>query len=334
MHILVTGGAGFIGAHTCVALLEAGHHVIVADNLSNSDPGTLQKIKQITGKTVTFYRIDVTGTVALDRLFAAHAIDAVIHFAGLKAVGESVAKPLEYYRNNIIGTMTLAEACRKNGVKRFIFSSSATVYGDNRVPFVETMPLRPAKSPYGRTKAISEQILVDLARAWPGWAVVLLRYFNPVGAHESGLIGEAPAGIPNNLMPHITRVAGGKLDQLRIFGDDYPTVDGTGVRDYIHVCDLAEGHLRALERLSPGVRVYNLGTGRGTSVLQLVRAFEQASGIELPYEIVARRPGDVAESYADVTRAKEELGWVAGRDIIDMCRDAWRFERGRTETGN
>ncbi len=331
MNILVTGGAGFIGSHTCVALLAAGHGVIVADNLSNSSTGVLDKVKQITGRGVLFYRIDVTEAAAVDQVFADHSIDGVIHFAGLKAVGESVAKPLEYYYNNTVSTMVLAGACLKHGVKRFVFSSSATVYGDNRVPFVETMPLKPATNPYGHTKAMSEQILSDAAGADPGLAVALLRYFNPVGAHASGLIGEAPSGIPNNLMPYITRVAKGELEKLRIFGNDYPTADGTGVRDYIHVCDLAEGHLQALDRLTPGVHVYNLGTGRGTSVLQLVRAFEKANRLQLPYAIVNRRPGDIAESYADVSKARRELGWMAKRDLFDMCRDAWRFEKGRSE---
>lgn len=329
MNILVTGGAGFIGSHTCVALLEAGHGVVVADNLCNSSEETLDKIKQITGKEVTFYKIDVTDGAAVDQIFANHSFDGVIHFAGLKAVGESVEKPLDYYYNNTVSTMILAVACQKHKVKRFVFSSSATVYGDNRVPFVETMELRPATNPYGRTKAISEQILSDAARAVPGLAVALLRYFNPVGAHESGLIGEAPAGIPNNLMPYITQVAKGKLAKLSIFGNDYPTIDGTGVRDYIHVCDLAEGHLRALDKLSRGVHIYNLGTGKGTSVLQLVQAFEEANGIKLPYEIGERRPGDIAESYADVTKAREKLDWVAKRNIMDMCRDAWQFEKGQ-----
>ncbi len=329
MNILVTGGAGFIGSHTCVALLVAGYSVIVVDNLCNSSAETLDKVKQITGKELIFYRIDVTDTAAVDRVFADHPIDGVIHFAGLKAVGESVEKPLEYYYNNTVSTMVLAGACRKYGVKRFVFSSSATVYGDNRVPFVETMELRPATNPYGQTKVISERILTDVARNASDWAVALLRYFNPVGAHESGLIGEAPAGIPNNLMPYITQVAKGKLAKLYVFGNDYPTVDGTGVRDYIHVCDLAEGHLRALDRLTPGVHIYNLGAGQGTSVLQLVKAFEEANGIKLPYEVVARRPGDIAESYADVAKARRELDWAAKRNIIDMCRDAWRFEKGR-----
>ena len=329
MNILVAGGAGFIGSHTCLALLEAGYSVIVVDNLCNSSVETLDRVEEISGKKPLFFKVDVTNEAAVDIIFNTYPVDGVIHFAGFKAVGESVEKPLEYYHNNIVSTMVLAGVCRKHGVKRFVFSSSATVYGDNRVPFVETMDPRPATNPYGRTKIVSEQFLADLARAEPGWAVALLRYFNPVGAHESGLIGDAPAGIPNNLMPYITQVAGGKLDRLRIFGNDYPTVDGPGVRDYIHVSDLAEGHLRALERLTPGVHIFNLGTGRGTSVLQLVQAFEAANGISLPYEIVERRPGDIAESYADVTKAQRELGWAARRNIIDMCRDAWRFERGR-----
>ena len=329
MNILVAGGAGFIGSHTCLALLEAGYDVIVVDNFCNSTVETLDRIEEISGKKPLFFKVDVTNEAAVDIIFNTYPVDGVIHFAGFKAVAESVEKPLEYYHNNIVSTMVLAGACRKHGVKRFVFSSSATVYGDNRVPFVETMEPRPAANPYGRTKIVSEQFLADLARAEPGWAVALLRYFNPVGAHESGLIGDAPAGIPNNLMPYITQVAGGKLDRLRIFGNDYPTVDGTGVRDYIHVSDLAEGHLRALDRLTPGVHIFNLGTGRGTSVLQLVQAFEAANGISLPYEIVERRSGDIAESYADVTKALKELGWVAKRGVTDMCRDAWRFERGR-----
>ena len=328
MNILITGGAGFIGSHTCVALLEAGHSVVVADNLCNSSAAALERVRQITGKELLFYQIDVTAAPLVEGIFKKHRFDGVIHFAGLKAVGESVEQPLEYYYNNTVSTMVLAAACRKYGVKRFVFSSSATVYGENEVPFVETMALRPAANPYGRTKAMSEQILSDAARAEPGWAVALLRYFNPVGAHESGLIGEAPTGVPNNLMPYITQVARGKLAKLRIFGDDYPTIDGTGVRDYIHVCDLAEGHLRALEGLRTGVHIYNLGTGRGTSVLQLVKAFEEANGLKLPCEIAARRPGDIAESYADVSKAARELGWKARRDLVQMCRDAWRFEQG------
>lgn len=328
MNILVTGGAGYIGSHTCVALLEAGHTVVVADNLGNSKAETIDKIKQITNKEITFYQIDVTDEPAVERVFFSHDVDGVIHFAGFKAVGESVEKPLAYYYNNIVGTMILAKACQKYGVHRFVFSSSATVYGENEVPFVETMQLLPTTNPYGETKSMSERILTDAARANPAFSVALLRYFNPVGAHESGLIGEAPSGIPNNLMPYVTQVAKGKLEQLRVFGNDYPTVDGTGVRDYIHVMDLAEGHVVALNNLTEGVHIYNLGTGQGTSVLQLVKAFEEANGIKVPYEIVGRRPGDIAECYADASKAKRELGWTAKRDVIAMCRDAWRFEKG------
>ncbi|MBM7610247.1 UDP-glucose 4-epimerase [Lysinibacillus composti] len=331
MNILVTGGAGFIGSHTCVALLEAGHSVIIADNLSNSKRETVMKIMDIADKEVNFYEIDVTDAEAIDIIFRNYKIDGVIHFAGLKAVGESVDKPLEYYYNNIVSTMVLTKACQKYGVNRFVFSSSATVYGDNKVPFVETMDLLPTTNPYGETKAMSERILTDIANANPAFSVSILRYFNPVGAHESGQIGEAPNGIPNNLMPYVTQVAKGKLDKLRVFGNDYPTVDGTGVRDYIHVEDLAEGHVAALENLTEGVHVYNLGTGKGTSVLELVKAFEEANDIEVPYEIVDRRPGDIASCYADASKAKRELGWTAKRDIIAMCRDAWRFEKNFKE---
>ena len=328
MKVLVTGGAGYIGSHTCVALLEAGHTVVVADNLCNSRAETLDKVRQITKREVTFYRIDVTEEAAVEAVLANHVLDGVIHFAGLKAVGESVEKPLAYYYNNIVGTLVLARACLKYGIKRFVFSSSATVYGENEVPFVETMPLLPTTNPYGETKAISERILTDVARVNPDFSVSLLRYFNPVGAHESGLIGEAPSGIPNNLMPYVTQVAKGKLAKLRVFGNDYPTVDGTGVRDYIHVMDLAEGHVAALNHLTAGVHIYNLGTGQGTSVLQMLKAFEEANNIKVPYEIVDRRPGDIAECYADVSRARRELGWTAKRNIVAMCRDAWRFEQG------
>jgi len=327
MEILVTGGIGYIGSHTCVALLKAGHTVIVADNLCNSNAETIERIKQITNKEIIFYQIDVTDKAAVDSVFSNHQLDGVIHFAGLKAVGESIKKPLAYYFNNIVSTMVLAEACRKYNVLRFVFSSSATVYGENEVPFVESMKLLPTTNPYGETKAMSERILTDIVKANPDWSVTLLRYFNPVGAHESGLIGEAPIGIPNNLMPYITQVAKGKLDKLRVFGDDYPTVDGTGVRDYIHVCDLAEGHVAALDNLIDGVHIYNLGTSQGTSVLQLVKAFEEASCIDVPYEIVSRRPGDIAECYADASKAERELGWIAKRNLVDMCRDAWRFEK-------
>ncbi len=326
MNLLVTGGAGYIGSHTCVALLKAGHKVIVADNLCNSSAETIAQVKQITNKEISFYQIDVTDETAVNTVFGNHSIDGIIHFAGFKAVGESVEKPLAYYYNNIVSTMVLAKACQKYGVKRFVFSSSATVYGENEAPFVETMKLLPTTNPYGETKAMSERILTDIVKANPDWSVALLRYFNPVGAHESGLIGEAPTGIPNNLMPYITQVAKGKLNKLRVFGDDYPTVDGTGVRDYIHVCDLAEGHVAALDKLTEGSHIYNLGTGQGTSVLQLLKAFEEANGIGIPYEIVARRPGDIAECYADTSKAERELGWTAKRDLVDMCRDAWQFE--------
>jgi len=327
LNILVTGGAGYIGSHTCVALLEAGYTVIIADNLCNSNVETLERIEHITEKKITFYQIDVTDEIAINTVFTNHSIDGIIHFAGLKAVGESVEKPLIYYYNNVVSTMILCKACLKFGVKYFVFSSSATVYGDNEVPFLETMELLRTTSPYGETKVMSERILTDMVKANPDCSVALLRYFNPVGAHESGLIGELPIGIPNNLMPYVTQVAKGKLDKLRIFGNDYPTVDGTGVRDYIHVSDLAEGHVAALDKLSEGVHIYNLGTGYGISVLQLVKTFEEANGLKLPYEIVARRPGDIAECYADVSKAKSELGWTAKRDLMDMCRDAWKFEK-------
>lgn len=328
MSILVTGGAGYIGSHTCVSLIEAGYEIVVADNLCNSKAETIDKVKRITGKEFPFYQIDVTVEPLVDQIFSKHPIDGVIHFAGLKAVGESVEKPLVYYYNNIVSTMILASACRKYGAKKFVFSSSATVYGENEVPFVETMELKPTTNPYGESKAISERVLADAAKAFDGFSVCLLRYFNPVGAHPSGIIGEDPNGIPNNLMPYITRVAKGKYDKLRVFGDDYPTVDGTGVRDYIHVMDLAEGHVAAYQKLGEdsGVAVYNLGTGQGTSVLQLVKAFEEANGIKIPYEVAARRPGDIAAAYADASKAQRELGWTAKRNIVDMCRDSWHFE--------
>ncbi|WP_335871115.1 UDP-glucose 4-epimerase GalE [Bacillus sp. 2205SS5-2] len=331
MNILVTGGAGYIGSHTCVALLEAGHNVVIADNLCNSKLETIEKIKQIAGKEVTFYQVDVTDKEKVNDLFSTHEFDGVIHFAGLKAVGESVEKPLAYYFNNIVSTMALSEACLKYDVNRFVFSSSATVYGDNHVPFVETMDLLPTTNPYGETKAMSERILTDISKANPAFSVSLLRYFNPVGAHECGLIGEAPNGIPNNLMPYVTQVAKGKLKKLSVFGNDYPTVDGTGVRDYIHVTDLAEGHVAALDHLTAGVHIYNLGTGNGTSVLELVRAFEEANEMEVPFEVVDRRPGDIASCYADASKAERELGWTAKLDIFAMCKDSWRFEKNYSE---
>ncbi len=327
MNILVTGGAGYIGSHTCIELLNNNHSVIIADNLNNSKIETIDKIKQITNKELTFYKIDVTDASEVESIFSNYKIDGVIHFAGLKAVGESVEKPLEYYYNNIVSTMILAKACIKYNVNKFVFSSSATVYGENKVPFVETMDLLPTTNPYGETKAMSERILTDVAKANPNFSVSLLRYFNSVGAHESALIGEAPNGIPNNLMPYITQVAKGKLKQLRVFGNDYPTVDGTGVRDYIHVVDLAEGHVAAIEKLTEGVHIYNLGTGQGTSVLQLVQAFEEVNNIKIPYIVVDRRPGDLATVFADVGRAEQELGWKAGLMLEDMVRDAWIFER-------
>jgi len=323
---LVTGGAGYIGSHTCVALLEAGHDVVIADNLSNSKAEVIEKVEKISGKKVLFYQADITVESELEPLFTKYQVEGIIHFAAFKAVGESVEKPLEYYYNNIVGTLRLASACQKYGINKFVFSSSASVYGENKVPFVETMELMPTTNPYGETKVISERILTDFARVNPRFSVALLRYFNPVGAHESGLIGEEPQGIPNNIMPYITGVAKGKLKKLNIFGDDYPTRDGTGVRDFIHVMDLAEGHLAALEKISPGVQIYNLGTGEGTSVLELVRAFEEANGLKIAYAIAGRRPGDVAECYADVTKAEKQLGWKAKRDLLAMCRDAWRFE--------
>lgn len=327
MNILVTGGAGYIGSHTCVELLNNNHSVIIADNLCNSKIETINKIKQITNKDVLFYQVDVTDRQAVESIFSSYQIDGVIHFAGLKAVGESVEKPLEYYYNNIVSTIILSKACIKNNVNKFVFSSSATVYGENKVPFIETMDLLPTTNPYGETKAISERILMDVAKVHPNFSVSLLRYFNPVGAHESGLIGEAPTGIPNNLMPYITQVASGKLEKLKVFGNDFDTIDGTGVRDYIHVMDLAEGHVAAIEKLTKGIHIYNLGTGKGTSVLQLIHAFEEVNNIKIPYEIVGRRPGDIASSYADVSKAEQELGWKAKRGIKEMCRDAWRFEK-------
>lgn len=326
MEILVTGGAGYIGSHTCVELLKNNHDVIIVDNLVNSKASAVERIAAITGKTPLFYKADATDDRAMDLIFSTHKPDGVIHFAGLKAVGESVQVPLAYYRNNLLSTMVIADNCLRYGVKRFVFSSSATVYGDNEAPFLETMELLARTNPYGETKAMCERILTDVASVNPDFSVTLLRYFNPVGAHESGLIGEAPQGVPNNLMPYITQVAKGTLKELKVFGNDYPTADGTGVRDYIHVVDLAEGHAVAIEKAAPGVEIYNLGTGKGTSVLELVHAFEQANSLEIPYSITQRRPGDIAECYADVSKAKEQLGWVAKRGIVEMCQDAWRFE--------
>ncbi|WP_367569081.1 UDP-glucose 4-epimerase GalE [Lacrimispora sp.] len=330
MRILVTGGAGYIGSHTCIELLEQGHEVVVVDNLCNSSKVSLERVEAITGKTVAFYEADLLDRAALDEIFDYEIIDAVIHFAGLKAVGESVSKPLEYYHNNITGTLILCDVMRDHGVKNIIFSSSATVYGDPAfVPITEECPKGVITNPYGQTKSMLEQILTDLHTADSQWNVTILRYFNPVGAHKSGLIGEDPAGIPNNLTPYITQVAVGKLKEVGVFGDDYDTPDGTGVRDYIHVVDLAGGHVKALEKMTssePLVRVYNLGTGQGFSVLQMIEAFSKACGKSIPYSIKPRRPGDIAECYADASLAKAELGWEAERGIDEMCQDSWRWQ--------
>jgi UDP-glucose 4-epimerase len=326
--ILVTGGAGYIGSHTCIELIQAGYEVIILDNFSNSKLEVLKRIEAITGKEITFYETDLLDRLALDRVFKENSIDAVIHFAGLKAVGESVEKPLYYYQNNISGTLILAETMKDHNVKKMVFSSSATVYGmAKEVPIKEEFPLS-ATNPYGRSKLMIEEILQDLFVSDPEWSVALLRYFNPIGAHKSGAIGEDPSGIPNNLMPYITQVAVGKLDQLNVFGNDYPTVDGTGVRDYIHVVDLAKGHIKALDKIvnSTGVEAYNLGTGKGYSVLQMVEAFEKASGKKVPYHIIERRPGDIAECYADPSKAENELGWKAEKDLQEMCEDSWRWQ--------
>lgn len=327
LKILVTGGAGFIGSHTCVELLEQGHEVVIVDNLGNSRIENIDRIKTITGKALDFYQLDVTDEAAMEKVFSAHNFDGVMHFAGLKAVGESVVKPLDYYYNNLVSTMVLSKLCLKHHCPRFVFSSSATVYGDQPSPLDESMELKATTNPYGETKAMCERILTDTAAAYPELAVTLLRYFNPIGAHASGLIGEDPKGIPNNLMPYITRVAKGTLKQLSVFGDDYDTIDGTGVRDYIHVVDLAKGHVRAIETMAAGARVYNLGTSQGTSVLQLVHRFMAVNGVEIPYIITDRRPGDVATVFADAARAKDELGWTADLTLDDMVRDAWRFEQ-------
>lgn len=328
MNILVTGGAGYIGSHTCIELLESGYNVVVVDNLSNSKEEPLRRVRALTGKDVAFHRVDLLDTAALERVFAEHEIDAVIHFAAFKAVGESVSSPLKYYRNNVTGTLNLCETMARWGVKNIVFSSSATVYGEPRtVPIDESFPVS-ATNPYGHTKLMMEQILRDVQQSERDWNIVILRYFNPVGAHESGRIGEDPNGIPDNLMPYISQVAVGKLERLAVFGGDYPTPDGTGIRDYIHVVDLARGHLNALEKLArtPGLFICNLGTGTGYSVLEAVAAFEKASGRPVPYKIVKRRPGDVAVCFASTDLAKRELGWEAARGIEEMCIDAWRWQ--------
>ena len=334
MAILVTGGAGFIGSHTCVELLNAGFDVVIMDNLSNSSAESVRRIEELSGKNVRFYEKDIRDEEAYAEIFADNAIESVIHFAGLKAVGESVRKPVEYYDNNIGGTVKLLDAMQKYGCTRIVFSSSATVYGSqNPVPFREDMPTGGTTNPYGTTKLFIERILTDTQAAHPDWSVVLLRYFNPIGAHESGRIGENPRGIPNNLMPDISQVAVGKLPYLHVFGADYDTPDGTGVRDYIHVVDLAVGHVKAVEKAmrDTGVSIYNLGTGHGVSVLELVHAFEKASGVSIPYQIEPRRPGDIAVCYADASKAERELGWTAQLDVDRMCADTWRWQSQNPE---
>ncbi len=329
MAVLVTGGAGYIGSHTCVELLNNGYEVVVMDNLYNSNEKALERVEQITGKKVTFYNVDMLDREAMNEIFEKETIDSVIHFAGYKAVGESVRKPLEYYHNNITGTLNLCDVMRNHGVKNIIFSSSATVYGDPAfVPITEDCPKGQITNPYGQTKGMLEQILTDLHVSDPEWNVVLLRYFNPIGAHKAGIIGEDPKGIPNNLVPYIAQVAVGKLEKLGVFGDDYDTPDGTGVRDYIHVVDLAKGHVKAMKKFEdePEVRIYNLGTGNGYSVLQVLHAFEKACGKTLPYEIKPRRAGDIATCYADPAKAKAELGWEAEYGIEEMCEDSWRWQ--------
>ncbi len=329
MAVLVTGGAGYIGSHTCVELLNNGYEVVVMDNLYNSSEKVIERVEKITGKKVTFYKTDMLSRAGVEEIFEKETIDSVIHFAGYKAVGESVQKPLEYYYNNITGTLTLCDVMRRHGVKKMIFSSSATVYGDPAfVPITEDCPKGRITNPYGQTKSMLEQILTDLHVSDPEWNVVLLRYFNPIGAHSSGLIGEDPRGIPNNLLPYIAQVAVGRLEKLGVFGDDYDTPDGTGVRDYIHVVDLADGHVCAMKKFEeePAVRIYNLGTGIGYSVLQVLHAFEKACGRTLPYEIRPRRAGDIAVCYADPAKAKAELGWEARYGIEEMCADTWRWQ--------
>lgn len=333
MSILVTGGAGFIGSHTVVELLNEGENIVIVDNFINSKPEVLDKIKQITNKDFKFYEVDLLDKEKLEKVFKENEIEAVIHFAGLKAVGESVEKPIEYYHNNITGTLVLLELMKKYNCKKIVFSSSATVYGKPKeVPIKEDFPLS-TTNPYGSTKLMIEQILRDVCISDKEFCAILLRYFNPIGAHESGLIGENPNGIPNNLMPYINQVAIGKLDHLNVFGNDYPTKDGTGVRDYIHVVDLAKGHVKALEkaRIIKGAEAYNLGTGKGYSVLEIVRAFEEATGMKVKYEIVSRRPGDIAECFADPTKAWKELGWKAEKNLFEMCKDSWNYTKNQNK---
>ncbi len=330
MAILVTGGAGYIGSHTCVELLDAGYEVVVLDNLSNSSEKSLDRVRALTGKEVKFYKGDILDRDVLKKILETENIESCIHFAGLKAVGESVAKPWEYYNNNITGTLTLVDEMRKHGCKNIIFSSSATVYGDPAIiPITEECPKGTCTNPYGWSKSMLEQILSDMQKADPEWNVILLRYFNPIGAHKSGTMGENPNGIPNNLMPYITQVAVGKLKELGVFGNEYDTPDGTGVRDYIHVVDLARGHVKALNKIkeNTGLNIYNLGTGTGYSVLDIVKNFEDATGVKIPYSIKPRRPGDIATCYSDAAKAKEELGWVAEYGIKEMCADSWRWQK-------
>lgn len=329
MSILITGGCGYIGSHTCIELLKAGRDIVVIDNYYNAKPEALRRVRELSGKEFPFYECDIRDEQALRRVFAAHSIEAVIHFAGLKAVGESVSKPLAYYDNNVGGTVTLCRVMAEAGCKRIVFSSSATVYGmNNPSPLKEDMPTGAVTNPYGRTKYVIEEILKDLCVSDPAWTAVLLRYFNPIGAHESGRIGEDPNGIPNNLMPYISQVAIGKLPELSIHGNDYNTHDGTGVRDYIHVVDLADGHVKAVDYAMShtGAEVFNLGTGRGYSVLDLVKAFENANGVQVPFVIGPRRAGDIATCYSDPSKAERVLGWKAQRGVEDMCRDSWRWQ--------
>ena len=327
MKVLLTGGAGYIASHTAVELIKAGHEVIIADNFCNSKKEVMNRLKEITGVDIPLYEVDVADNAAVEKIFSENEIDAVIHFAGLKAVGESVSIPLKYYRNNIDTTLTLLEVMQKHNVNNFVFSSSATVYGvPEKLPLVEGMPTS-CTNPYGWTKLMNEQILTDVAKANPDLSIVLLRYFNPIGAHESGLLGEDPNGIPNNLMPYITKVAKGILPNLNVFGNDYPTKDGTGVRDYIHVVDLAKGHIKAIDYsvTHRGIETFNLGTGKGYSVLDIVNTFEKVNHVNVPYQIVERRPGDIAECYADPSKAERVLGWRAEKGLEDMCKDAWNF---------
>ncbi|MEO4053427.1 UDP-glucose 4-epimerase GalE [Solibacillus sp. CAU 1738] len=329
MNILITGGNGFIGSHTIISLREHYPHarLVIADNLTNSTLETFTNLKKLVKEGIEFYNINICNEEEVATLFINYSFNAVIHFAGLKAVGESVEKPLKYYRNNLISTLNLVKYCLIYDVGKFVFSSSATVYGNGESPFIESHSLLPTSNPYGETKAICERILIDVANTNPEFCVSILRYFNPIGAHESGLIGEAPNGIPNNLMPYITKVAKGELETLHVFGNGYPTIDGTGVRDYIHIMDLADGHVAALVNLKPGVNIYNLGTGNGTSVLQLIDTFEKVNGVKIPYKIVNPRSGDLATIYADARKAERELNWNAKRSIEDMCRDAWNFAK-------